>query len=515
MSFQQGLSGLNASAKSLDVIGNNIANASTVGFKGSAAEFADIYANSLNGAASQQAGIGVSVSTIAQQFTQGPIETSANPLDIAINGGGFFRTSVNGAIQYSRNGQFQLDKSGFIINAQLAQVTGYVADSTGKILAGAPVPIKISSTDMPPQATTKINSQVNLDSSSTMPTTIPFNANDPTSYNKQIPTNVYDSLGNAHVMASFYVKTGGNSWDVYIANDGQEITSMKVAATVQLDPASIAARAAYQVAATAVPLSAPAVIAAAQAYAVAAGTVVTAAATAAGASPTQLAAISATYVGPAAVNQNGGLTPDQIDAAIDAAVTVPAVKAGSLVFNNNGTLDKTAMLALVPPQTLPITVSLPIFPATGATPTLTMALDLTGTTQISAATSEKNTTQDGFSGGELTSFASDANGVILGQYANGRTRALAQIVLANFTDPNGLQPLGNNAFLETSASGGPLVGTPNTGGLGPLRSSAVESSNVDLTAELVNMITAQRAYQANAQTIKTQDQVLQTLVNLR
>ena len=125
MSFQQGLSGLNGAAKSLDVIGNNIANASTVGFKGSQAQFADVYANSLNGAGGNQAGIGTKVSQIAQQFTQGNVESSNNPLDIAINGGGFFRTTVAGATQYSRNGQFSLDKDGFMVNAQGAKLTGY------------------------------------------------------------------------------------------------------------------------------------------------------------------------------------------------------------------------------------------------------------------------------------------------------------------------------------------------------------------------------------------------------
>jgi flagellar hook-basal body protein len=128
MSFQQGLSGLNGAAKSLDVIGNNIANASTVGFKGSQAQFADVYANSLNGAGGNQAGIGVKVAQIAQQFTQGNIESSNNPLDIAINGGGFFRTEAEGAIQYSRNGQFSLDKEGFMVNAQGAKLTGFAAD---------------------------------------------------------------------------------------------------------------------------------------------------------------------------------------------------------------------------------------------------------------------------------------------------------------------------------------------------------------------------------------------------
>ena len=131
MSFQQGLSGLNGASKQLDVIGNNVANANTVGFKGSQAEFADVYASSLTGAGGNQAGIGTKVSQIAQQFTQGNIESSSNPLDIAINGGGFFRTMINGTVQYSRNGQFSLDKNGFIVNAQGAQLTGYMASAKG------------------------------------------------------------------------------------------------------------------------------------------------------------------------------------------------------------------------------------------------------------------------------------------------------------------------------------------------------------------------------------------------
>src|SRR5438094_9569159 len=123
MSFQQGLSGLNGAAKSLDVIGNNIANSSTVGFKGSTTEFADVYARSLNGAGGTNAGIGVSVAAIAQQFTQGNIETSQNPLDIAINGSGFFRVQASGVTEYSRNGQFSLDKNGYLVNAQGANLT--------------------------------------------------------------------------------------------------------------------------------------------------------------------------------------------------------------------------------------------------------------------------------------------------------------------------------------------------------------------------------------------------------
>ncbi|MCC7598078.1 flagellar hook protein FlgE [Janthinobacterium sp. FW305-129] len=515
MSFQQGLSGLNGAAKSLDVIGNNIANSSTVGFKQSQAQFADIYANSLYGVGGNQAGIGVSVSQIAQQFNQGNLESSSNPLDIAINGGGFFRTSVNGAVQYSRNGQFQVDKSGFIVNAQLAQLTGYAADANGKIVAGAVVPLQIDQSDMKPQATTKVDTQVNLNSNTAMPTTVPFKLTDDTTYSKQFPVEVFDSLGNSHIMSNFYVKTGTNTWDVYSAVDGTEVTSMKVAAALQTDPASLAARAAYQAAATAVPLVPANVTTAAVAYGNAVGAAVSAAAAAAGATPAQLAAIAATYGSAVPNGINSSRTPDQIDAAIRAVTTVPAVKTGSLVFNTVGSLDRAAMLALTPPQTLPVTVNLPIFPATGANPTLSVQVDFSKSTQLGTATAEKKTEADGYKAGQLSQFIVGDDGVIQGQYNNGKTRALGQVVLSNFTNPNGLEPLGNNAWVESSASGKPITGEPKTGTLGNLRASAVEVSNVDLTAELVNMITAQRAYQANAQTIKTQDSVLQTLVNLR
>ena len=444
--FQQGLSGLNAAAKSLDVIGNNIANASTVGFKGSQAQFADLYANSLNGVSGNNAGIGVSVSRLAQQFTQGNIETSNNPLDISINGGGFFRTTTpSGGIQYSRNGQFQLDKTGTIINAQGNALTGYPVTKDGVVLQGAPGPIKIDTADLVPVETTKANFELNLDSRSKVPEKVPFNALDPLTYNKQTVLDVYDSLGNAHVMSTFYVKTDANTWDVYVASDGVEQAAAAVAAVVNNDATLKPLRDAYQ-----------------------------------------------------AAVQTGD------PAAIATANTNYSAAAGPLM-----------LAALTPAQSLPFNITLPIFPDTGSIEPLVIETSFTGTTQYGTATSEKASTQDGYSSGHLERFAAGADGVILGQYSNGKSRPLGQIVLVNFANPDGLTPLGNNAWAESSASGTPQVGTPGTGANGQLRSASVETSNVDLTAELVNMITAQRVYQANSQTIKTQDQVLQTLVNLR
>ena len=401
MSFQQGLSGLNAAAKNLDVIGNNVANSGTVGFKQSQAQFADVYANSLTGAGGANVGIGTKVAQVSQQFTQGNITATNNPLDMAINGGGFFRMDNNGEATYQRNGQFQLDRMGFIVNPTGAKLTGYTADASGVLSTGAPSPLSINTADLAPQVTGTVNAVLNLDSRGEVPTA-PFDMTDPTTFNDSTAVSVYDSLGNAHTLQTYYVKTAPGEWDVYASTDG------------------------------------------------------------------------------GAANAVGGLS-----------------------FNSSGALT-TAM-----PYIVPVAVT------TGATTPLTIEVDFTGSTQFGSAFSVNTLNQDGYTSGRLAGFNIGADGTVLGRYTNGQSAVLGQVVLANFANPNGLQQLGNNMWAETSTSGNPLVGVPSSGSLGVLQSSAVEDSNVDLTAELVNMITAQRVYQANAQTIKAQDAVMQTLVNLR
>lgn len=404
MSFQQGLSGLNAAAKNLDVIGNNVANSGTVGFKQSQAQFADVYANSLTGAGGANVGIGTKVAQVAQQFTQGNITATNNPLDMAINGGGFFRMDNNGEATYQRNGQFQLDRMGFIVNPTGAKLTGYPVDASGTLLTGAPSPLSISTADLTPQITSEVNAVLNLDSGGETPLNA-FDMNDPETFNSSTAVSVYDSLGNAHTLQTFYVKSAPGNWEVHASLDGDA------------------------------------------------------------ASPT-----------------------------------------GTLSFDTSGLIDTTA-------TTLPFSVG-PLAVGTGAAD-LTFNVDFTGTTQFGSAFSVNTLNQDGYTSGRLAGFDIGADGTVLGRYTNGQSAVLGQVVLANFANPNGLQPLGNNMWAETSTSGNPLIGVPSSGSLGVLQSSAVEDSNVDLTAELVNMITAQRVYQANAQTIKAQDAVMQTLVNLR
>jgi flagellar hook protein FlgE len=160
-------------------------------------------------------------------------------------------------------------------------------------------------------------------------------------------------------------------------------------------------------------------------------------------------------------------------------------------------------------------VSAALGKANSADPTQTFTLDLAACTQFGSPFGVNQLVQDGYSSGRLSGLSVSPDGVIQGKYSNGQSRNLGQVVLAKFNNPNGLLNMGGNQWQETSASGQPLIGAPGTGSNGVLQAGAVEESNTDMTAELVNMITQQRAYQANAQTIKTQDQIMQTLVNLR
>lgn len=430
MSFQSGLSGLNAASKNLSVIGNNVANASTAGFKGARAQFADVFATTVAGSGSTPIGIGVNVADVSQLFSQGNITITNNPLDIAISGEGFLRVVVNeaGDVQYTRNGQMQLDRDGFLVNSAGHFVTGWPRDPvSGVIQTGSqPERIQVTNTDMDPRPTgagsppgvVGVQVGLNLDSRVTARAaapayTAPATGGIPVSqFDSTTAVTIYDSLGNSHVMSMYYRRvdnptTGASRWDVYAYVNGDRIGA-------------------------------------------------------------------------------GG-------------------PVGSLEFDTSGTLVSGATSAIaIPAATL----------GSGAA-ALSFDLSHEGSTQFGARFAVNSLSQDGYTSGQLSGFSISPNGMVLGRYSNGQSREQGQIVLASFRNVQGLAPVGNNNFVETFDSNQPLINEPGAGSLGLIRSGALEDANVDLTQELVNMITAQRAYQANAQTIKTQDAVLQTLVNLR
>ena len=428
MSFQQGLSGLNTSSKALDVLGNNIANANTVGFKSAEVHFADVFANSLSGSGASQVGIGSTISGVQQTFSQGNVTATNNPLDISINGGGFYRMSQAGTITYTRNGQFHLDNAGYIINDAGNRLTGYVADAAGLIAASTPADLKLSASQIIPRATSdplagNVTASLNLNSKDAIiPAATPFSFTNPASYNYSTSLSVFDTLGVSQTMTMYFRRQTAPAvpavppvvnWDVY-----------------------------------------------------------------------------------ATLGNNVQTAP---------APTTPPTPFATLGFDTSGGLiGGTA-------------VGLPTWALTSgaASPWSPGNINFSGTTQYGSASSVDRLTQGGYTTGSLTGLIVGADGVVQGRYSNGQSRNLGQIVLATFANPNGLQSLGNNQWALSSVSGPELVSAPGSGSRGVLQSSSIEESNVDLTAQLVYMITQQRNDQANAQTIKTQDQVLQTLVNLR
>lgn len=413
MGYQQGLSGLAASSNDLDVIGNNIANANTVGFKESTAQFADVYANTIATTVNDQIGIGTQLSKVMQNFSQGSINTTGQALNVAINGTGFFQMSNNGAVTYSRNGVFQLDKNGYITNAQGLQLMGYAANAGGIVNTAATVPIQVPTTNIPPVTTQNIVAQLNLNAQDTVPAVAPFSATNSATYNFSTSTQVFDSLGGSQQVNMYFAKTAANQWNVYAGSATGAISQ----------------------------------------------------------------------IGQVNFSTSGGLV----------APTTPTAPATS-------------------PSTGQITFTIPNTDGSATPQPLT--LNLTGTTQFGSKDGVNNLKQDGFASGQLTNFSIGADGTLTGNYSNGQTQALGQIVLANFNNPNGLQDLGGNEYQQTAASGVAQISAPGSTNHGTLTGGAVEQSNVDLTSQLVKLITAQRNYQASAQTVKTQQAVDQTLINL-
>ena len=405
MAFHHGLSGLNAASKKLDVVGQNIANSSTTGFKASRAEFTAMVASAMGGCGCAGNGIGVSTQ-VSQQFSQGVITPTSNVLDMAINGNGFFQVQTgSGETAYTRMGNFQLSKAGDLITSHGDKVMGYPLDPQTGDITGQPVAINFPSGGMGAKQTTQIAATLNLDAR-----TEPGTPRAASGTSLQ----VYDTLGIAHPVQIYFEKQapqGSNTWEVF---DGLD------------DPAAV-----------------PPVV---------------------------------------------------------------ANSLGTITFNADGSI-----------QTNPATVNFAVAPdpATGATAPIQLSLDLSKATQYGNSFAVSRLTQDGYAAGEFIGVNVSEDGTLMASYSNGVTRGEARIALATFTNPQGLLPTSNGNWVMSSTSGEPVPGTPGSGSFGSITGSALEESNVDLTAELVEMMNAQRYYQANAQTIKTQDQVFSTITNLR
>jgi flagellar hook protein FlgE len=405
MTFRLALSGLNAAQADLTVTANNIANTSTAGFKGSRAEFAELFSVSPTGTSNTATGNGVRTSNVSQQFSQGNIDFTDNSLDLAISGQGFFVLSDNGGLAYTRAGAFQVDRDGFIVNAQNQRLQAYPSNGNGTFNTGTLTDIQLVSGESAPNATTSADLVLNLPANAAPPPSAPFDPADVNTFNRATSLTTYDSLGAAHTATLYFVKDAApNAWTTQLYVDG-----------------------------------------------------------------------------------------------------TPVGTAQPLQYSNVGTL--------VTPASGDITF--PAYtPTTGAAP-LNLTFDFSQTTQFGAQFNVSSITQDGFTTGRLIGIDIDNTGVVQARFTNGRSDPLGQVALANFANAQGLQQLGDTNFAETFTSGQAVRGQAGASGLGLIQSGALEASNVDITEQLVNMITAQRNFQANAQMISTSDAVTQTIINIR
>ncbi len=484
MSSQTGLSGLNAAAKNLDIIGNNISNANTVGYKVARAEFSDLIASSAgaSGGDGSGGGIGVAISKIAQQFTQGGINVTGNGLDIALNGSGFFQLKQpDGTLAYTRNGQFKLDKEGALVTNSGANVMGFPTDVRGNVTSSTPTPMVIpAGAPIPAKQTANVTSVVNLDARSPIATSV-SPPRSITTYGTTL--NGFDSQGLETPITLAFVRVGPDptltppllvdTWNVF---DARTLTSGDAI------------------------LKADAPVGAINAKNFALDKTNTALNTASGNLNLP------TYTNPGLL---GAVLPAPLPLpSASLPIVPPATTSSGALFQI--TFDAAGQM--IPLATAPTVLVQSPNPAIAPN---AVTIDLGATTQYGTAFAVVKLTQDGYTAGNLTGVSINESGIITTNYSNGQSQMRGKIALGDFRNTQGLAQLGGGNWAATDASGLALIGAPGEGSFAKLRPGAVEESNVDLTAELVAMMTAQRLYQANAQTIKTQDQALQTLVNLR
>nr|WP_067287983.1 flagellar hook protein FlgE [Marinobacterium profundum] len=420
--FNTAITGLKSASTDLDVTGNNIANSSTVGFKSSRTEFADIYASAVVGAGSSNiAGSGVTVSDIAQDFGAGTIEFTNNNLDLAINGSGFFQLdNGQGSVTYTRAGAFELDKEGNIVSKDGKNLQGYGVDDQGNLL---PVGnLAVNQKESPPKPTENIDLSFNIDAATVVPT-LAYDPDEPSSYSYSTTVPVFDSLGNQQTIKFNLVEQseGSGLYDMYAYLNGDPDQPLDI----------------------------------------------------------------------------GGSPIDPADPESGAIVVAFDTTNGLL-----STIGGTA------------TSKLTIAGADSANAATTIDLDLAGTTQFASTSIVKTQQQDGYTKGDLIGVSFGSNGEMIASFSNGQNQQLGVVAIATFENQAGLGPSGGTEWTATLDSGSAIINPPGSGLSGSLRSAALEQSNVDLSAELVSLIEAQRNFQANSKTLETLNTVTQTILQI-
>ena len=440
-----GRSGISSHGQALAVIGDNIANSSTPGYKASRAEFQDLIAGGQ--ASGRTIGSGSQTSAVSTIMEQGTLEFTGRTLDLAVDGNGFFAVQDgNGSKYYTRAGNFKLDTSGNIINQNGLSVMGFPSGGSGGLEK-----INVNQISQANVGTTSVTLTGNLDASSTKVVTttdidnlgVPLASS--TASNATVPTyadisalasfsttvSVFDSLGAPHTVTSFFFKTGSNS---FVSRS--YVNSEDVGSTVKGYPRQV-----------------------------------TNGGTGGGTAAS----------GTTALNFNP-----------DGSRTTPLPTAVSFrVPWSNGSNN-----------------------GTNATTTADIKLNLDGFTQYSSPATVKSISQDGQGIGNVTSLIIEKNGDIFARLSNGQTAKVGTLGLVNFSNPEGLNRVGNNVMQQSPSSGEPLTGRAGAGTFGSISSGSIELSTVDIANEFVKMITIQRGFQANSRIITTINQLLNDIIQL-
>lgn len=459
MSFNIALSGLNAAQKDLDVSSNNIANVNTTGFKESRAEFVDVYAASLLASGKTKVGDGVLTADVAQQFSQGSIQFTNNALDLAITGNGFFATvpEIDSLERsYTRAGQFKLNSENFVVNSAGGHLLGFPVNSDGSsssVSLSTAEPVLIPTASGAPTKTSKVDIRMNLPAGDSYIALAPgnFDPNDPLTYNNSTSVTIFDSLGDSHVMTYYFVK------DDPTVNANEWIMFAAVDGQV-------------------IDLEDP----------------------------------------------NGTAVADgRVGGGVSGPLSPGGVVGGRLVFDASGDfIDQFPPLANGGIVTTDFTNHLP----NGADPTQTVEIDFnldpTGPnpnepTQFASSFEVTALNQDGLAVGRLTGIDIGTDGLVRATYSNGTSQPLARIAMVNFANEQGLTQIGNTSWKESIVSGEPLAGEGGSGTFGTINSSALEQSNVNLTTELIDLISAQRNFQANSRALEVDNQLNQTILQIR
>jgi len=465
MSFNIALSGIAAAQTDLDTTANNIANVSTVGFKESRAEFQSVYANSIFTNTATQVGDGVSVVAVAQQFHQGSLKFTKNPLDLAITGSGFFATTAgltDQNLSYTRDGTFKLNDENFIVNNSGDFLQAFPVNDDGtssSISVSTTEPIQIPDTAGTPVMTSEISISLNLPAGDEALDPANFDPDDTDTFNNSTSVTIYDSLGEAHIVSTYYIKpenasyTGVNQWVSFMTMDGEPVDAWDATAT---PPGST----------------------------------------------------SGTY--DVDVNADGTAdgTPQAASYVDDNGVTRTGVV---LTFDSVGAYSGSSPADLT---YAPLGVDGANILGAGADGSQALTVVYDDPTQFASAFGVTSLEQDGLTVGRLTGVEIADDGLVVVSYSNGTSQPLSRVALVRFSNSQGLTQTG--PYWEASQnSGEPLAGEAGTGSFGSISSAALEQSNVNLTTELVDLITAQRNFQANSRALEINNTLQDTILQIR